>query len=215
MKTRERLMILAVTAALLGGAPAASAEVLQLQAEIRGGGAGGTGIGGARQNDAFHAGASGAAYGALVGAEVLFFDGWIDHTQYRTDSGLAGTWTQFMLGLDTQFDIGERSRGTGEDRHAPVFGEVGFAIGFGVGTGQQIEPPLDNSEVTDKGFLGQVQLGIGYRLTRILSVGVSFPIQGAYLFKNGAGQAANDTGSQYYSVEGAALLNLRLALTLR
>lgn len=208
-------MIMTALAVVLGGAPAASAELLQLRAEIHSGGAGGTGLGGARQDDAFHAGTSGLAYGATVGAEVLFFDGWVEHNQYLDADGLSGTWTQFMLGLDTELDLGEPTRGKGKERYSPVYGELGFAIGFGVGTGQQVDPPLDNSEVTDKGFLGQVHLGLGYRLNRVLSVGLTLPVQAGYLFKSGDGLAANDTGTQYYSVQGAALVNVRLSLTLR
>lgn len=202
-------------AALAGGVPAAAAEVLQLRAEIHGGGAGGTGLGGGRQDDAFHAGATGLSYGAIVGAELLFIDGWVEHNQYTGADGLIGTWTQFMIGLDTEFDLGEVNRGKGDDRYAAVYGEAGFGLGFGVGTGQQVDPPLDNSEVTDKGFLGQAHLGFGYRFTRSLSVGLTLPVQGGYLFKSGEGLAANDIGTQYYSLQGAALVNLRLSLTIR
>lgn len=193
----------------------AHADVLSLYAAIQGGGGGGEGVDGEARDDAFHAGAQGLAYGALVGAEVLFLDGWIEHTQYLRAGTLAGTWTQFMIGLDTQFDIGQATRGQGEERYAAGFGEMGFGAGFGVGTGQQVMPPLDNAQVTDKGFLGQVHLGFGYRFSPQLSAGVRLPVQAAYLFKSGDGRAANDRGNQYVSVHGAVLLELRLTLPVR
>jgi hypothetical protein len=263
-------------------APAtAAADVLSLYAAVQGGGAGGQGVDGEAQDEAFHAGAQGLAYGALVGAEVLFIDGWVEHTQHRADGKLAGTWTQFMLGLDTRIDLGQpdaapapaqpasppaavarateapaeapAAGGAGEPGttadgeaaaagqgaqgaqpapappapapppaprkaaagHAPGYIDLGLAAGFGVGTGQQVMPPLDNSELTDKGFLGQIHVGLGYRLTSALSVGVRVPVQAAYLFKTGDGAAANDRGNQYVSVNASVLLELRLNLSVR
>ncbi|MCG8420161.1 MAG: hypothetical protein MJE77_19700 [Proteobacteria bacterium] len=202
----------------------AQADLLSLYAEAHGGLASGDGIGGYHSNDAFHRGAKGVAYGALVGVEVLFIDAWVEHTQYQDSTGLAGTWTQFMTGLDIQFDVGQKTRGgtidadgrvTGSDRYSPVYGEVGLAVGFGVGTGQQVMPPLDNSEITDKGFLAQGHLGLGYRLNRLMSIGIRIPVQSAYMFKSGEGGAANDESTHYRSVQGAALVNFRLVLNLR
>lgn len=264
-------------------APAtASADVLSLYAAVQGGGAGGQGVDGEAQDEAFHANAQGLAYGALVGVEVLFIDGWVEHTQHMRDGSLAGTWTQFMVGLDTQIDLGgsdaplepaqpasppaaaepaaEQDQQTVEGApaagvegtpaaavadvggaqpaqpvqpqapprpapqpasrkpaqgYAPGFIDLGLAAGFGVGTGQQVMPPLDNSELTDKGFLGQVHVGLGYRLARALSVGVRVPVQAAYLFKSGEGAAANDRGNQYIGVNVSVLVELRLNLSVR
>ncbi|WP_428268860.1 hypothetical protein [Haliangium sp.] len=209
--------VLAFTvSALVTLAPApAAADLLTLYAEAHGGGAFGDGLGGEAQRDAFHAGAQGLTYGGIVGAEVLFVDLWVQHDQYNRDGELAGTWTQFMLGLDTQFDIGKKRKGRGTDRFSAGYGELGFAVGFGVGTGQQVIPPLDNAQVTDKGFLGQISLGFGYRFNRVLSLGVSLPVQVGYMFKSGDGRAANDTGNQYYGAQGAALINLRLTAPIR
>lgn len=202
----------------------ASAEVLQFRAEIHGGGAGGQGVSGERADDAFVAGATGASYGALVGVEVIFLDGWIEHNQFVDSDQFAGTWTQFMIGLDSQIDIGARDRGgsydqdgnlTGDDRYSALFADLGMGVGFGVGTGQQVDPPLDNSEVTDKGFVGQVHVGLGYRLSRMLSLGVTLPVQAGFMFKSGDGAVANDQSTQYASVQAAVLFNLRLDVTVK
>jgi hypothetical protein len=273
----------AVLALLALLAPAAaSADVLSLYAAVQGGGAGGQGVDGEAQDEAFHPSVQGLAYGALVGAEVLFIDGWVEHTQHMRDGSLAGTWTQFMVGLDTQIDLGgsdappalaepasppaaaepaaeqpgaeqtvagapaageEGAPDAGEEGaqpaqpaprqpapakpaaqpaarkpvqgYAPGYIDLGLAAGFGVGTGQQVMPPLDNSELTDKGFLGQVHVGLGYRLARALSVGVRVPVQAGYLFKTGEGAAANDRGNQYVSVNVSVLVELRLNLSVR
>jgi hypothetical protein len=295
----------AFLAAALLAPSVAAADVFSLYAAVQGGGAGGQGVDGEAQDEAFHPGVQGLAYGALVGAEVLFIDGWVEHTQHMRDGELAGTWTQFMIGLDTQIDIGEPKTALspsqqaeqaaqeqaaqeqaaqeqaaqeqaaqeqaaqeqaaqeqaaageaadggqaaqGGDQAAPAaqpapaqqpapakpaaaarpvaqpttvvgpapgYFEIGFAAGFGVGTGQQVMPPLDNSEVTDKGFLGQAHFGLGYRLGSAVSLGVRVPVQAAYLFKSGDGAAANDRGNQYVSVNAALLLELRLTLSLR
>jgi hypothetical protein len=129
-----------------------------------------------------------------------------------------------MAGLDTQIDIGARDRGgshdadgnpTGDDRYAALFADLGMGVGFGVGTGQQVEPPLNNRQLTDKGFVAQIHVGMGYRLSRMLSLGVTLPVQAGYLFKSGEGAVANDQSTQYASVQAAVLFNLRLDVTVK
>lgn len=214
--------ILALTT--LATPTAVSADVLSMRLEAHTGPAGGEGVSGDRKDEAFHAGASGLSYGAIVGLEVLWIDVWVEHNQYQDSDGLAGTWTQFMTGLDYRFDLGEKTRGgshdadgklTGDDRYSPLFAELGVGVGFGVGTGQQIDPPLDNSEVSDKGFLLQGHVALGYRLSRLISLGLVVPVQGAFMFKNDDGSAANDLSTQYRSLQYAALLNFRVNLQIR
>ena len=205
-----------VVLGLVGAVPmSAQADVLSVHASLQTGGAGGTGLGGAAKSEAFHSGAQGAAFGATLGMEVLFIDSWVEHLQYHTTDGLAGTWTQFMVGVDLSADLTGKTKGGTKDaksgkikgkRYAPLFVELGMAFGFGVGTGQQIDLPLDNAEVSDKGFLAQLSLGIGYRFHRLLSVGAKVPVQGAYMFKSGV---ANDLNNHYQSVQASILLNLR------
>jgi hypothetical protein len=215
MKTGLHLSTIAALALLAGEA---RADILTLHAEAQGGLAGGTGISGAQKDNTFHDGAHGAAYGALVGLEFLFFDGWVEHTQYRNDDGLAGTWTQFMVGMDVKLDMGEKKAtkpgkdGKPEGGFHSMYGEMGMGIGFGVGTGQQIDPPLDYAQVSDRGFLAQVSAGIGWRLTRVISLGIRVPVQVGYMFKKGV---ANDESNQYSSAQAAALLNLRLDFELK
>ncbi len=198
--------------------PVARADILSLDAGVFGGGAGGAGLAGDQKDNAFHDGAAGGAYGARVGVEFLLIDGWIEHTQYRNSDGLAGTWTQFMIGIDATLPMGQQ-KGThpGKDGkptggYSGAFLELGLATGFGVGTGQQVEPPLDYAQVTDRGFLVQGQAYLAYRLNRVLSLGVRVPVQYGYMFKKGV---ANDTSTHYQSVQGAALLDLQFKFKLK
>ena len=202
MKTR---LTIAALAALILMAPLAHADVLSLNAALFGGGAGGVGLSGAQQDDSFHDGAAGGAYGALVGLEFLLVDGWVEHTQYRNGDGLAGTWTQFMIGIDATIDVGTKKgmaapdagEQKGKGGYSSAFLELGMATGFGVGTGQQVDPPLDYKQVTDRGFLVQASAFIAYRMNSAMALGLRVPLQYGYMFKKGL---ANDTDNHYQSL---------------
>jgi hypothetical protein len=193
-----------VILAVVAMAPsAASAEVFKLYGELGGGGMFGTGISGALKDDAFFANAKGGAYGALVGARFLIFDGNIRHHQYVNGDGLR-TWTQFTAGLNFGIDAGSEEQ---KKQHKGSYFELGAGLGFGVGTGAQVDPPLDNSEVTDKAFMLQGNVGFGKHLSNVFDIGVAVPVSWGYFFKSGGG--ANDTDNQYQAVQVEALLVLR------
>lgn len=217
---RRTLVSILAALALTAVAAPARADLASLYADIHGGVAGGKRVKGDAGVDAFHAGARGAVLGALVGVEVLFIDAWLQHDQYVDGEGVAGTWTQLMTGVDLQLDLGAPAVAAGpppadggaSTGTAPGYLEVGGAIGFAVGTGQQVDPPLDNAEVTDKGFVAQVAFGAGLRLTDVVSLGVAVPLQWAYLYKNGADVVAED--SFYSESSYAVLATLRCTLGL-
>lgn len=215
-----RLRTFVLLSALVCAASTADADVLSLSADVHGGGAAGKGLGGKAKDEAFHDGTTGGTYGARLGVEVFFVDVWVQHDQYRGSDGLLGTWTQFMTGFDLEVDVGEQKGGVRNDRgevdggYSAGYVEFGTGFGFAVGTGQQVDPPLDNSQVTDKGFISQVHIGAGWRMNKILSFGLLVPVQGAYLLKSGEGAAANDLNTHYTEISGAALLALRLKLSL-
>ena len=203
----------------LAAAAEARADIVAGVAQIQAGYADGRGVAGAQQDEAFFEGAAGPSYGARAGIELLFATAWVEHNQFLGDGGVQGTWTQFMAGIGHEFGVGSTMKGMSVDEegiptggYSAYFGEVGLGVGFGVGTGQQVEPPLSNSQITDKGIVGQVTIGGGYRLSEMLSVGVQVPVQGAYLFKSGSEVFANDEETHYQSIHAAALVNLRLRL---
>jgi hypothetical protein len=199
----------------LGGQ--ARADLLSLRAEGRGGAAGGKGMFGERADDAFHEGIAGPAYGFLVGAEVMLVDAWIEHNQYLTSGNVDATWTQFMVGFDVQFDFGDKKSfklneaGKKVGGYSSWYGEMGMGAGFAVGTGQQVQPPLDNAQVTDKGFMFEIRGAAAYRIFPWLSVGVTVPVSMGYYTKSGNGAVANDIDNQYMSVGYAGLLTTRIS----
>lgn len=214
MKLASVLLVLAM-------AGTASADVLSIRAEAHGGGAGGAGIAGERKDAAFQNNARGGAYGALLGAEILFIDAWVQHRQYN-DGELLGTWTQFMAGVDLEFPVGggepipgaKDGAKDGAKTKAKGYVELGLGVGFGVGTDRQVDPPLDNSEVNDKGFLIEGRFGAGANLGSMLSIGVSLPVTAGYYFMSDTG-TANNTGTHYQAIEAALLVNLRLKIKVK
>ncbi|MBS1120046.1 MAG: hypothetical protein H6Q90_2274 [Deltaproteobacteria bacterium] len=185
----------------------ADPEFLVLYGGIDGGGMLGKGTGGDQKDAAFFATSSHGTYGATVGARILFLGAAIEHHQY-VGSGLS-TWTQISGGLDMNVGLGsdkEKKAGKGGFFH------LGATAGFGVGTGQQVDPPLSNDEVTDKGFLLTGTLGFGKHFNKMVDLGVSLPVTWGYYFKNGV--AANDVSNHYQGIHGEALLYLRLNLKL-
>ena len=203
-------LTLATTALVIAAATPAAADVFSMRAEIHGGGAGGVGVAGGAKDRAFSEGARGAAYGALLGGELLFVDAWLEHHQY-TDGSLLGTWTQFMTGFDVDIALGKQPplAGAKDKKSAPAKGflELGLAVGYGIGTGQQVSPPLDNAQLTDKGFLIEGRFAAGWNLNRIISLGFALPVSYGYLFKSRPGEVANDDDNQYQAIQVALLLN--------
>jgi len=206
---------------VLGGLAPAHADFLSGTIRVHGGGAGGFGISGDLEEEAFSQGARGGTFGARVGVEILFMNLWLGHDQYRDRDGLVGTWTTLpMLGFDSQFDVGSPGTPTQLASGKMVKGKskwfihIGLGAGFGLGTGQQIDPPLDNSEVTDKGFMLEGEMGLARRLGKYFSMGIAVPLQLRVMYKNGAGQAVNEPSSRYESFAYSALLNLRLKIKL-
>lgn len=198
----HRLVLLAAVAAV----PAtASADVFKLYGEAQGGGMYGKGISGDQKADAFSARARGGAFGALVGAQVLIFDGHIQHRQYLNGDGRM-TWTQFGIGLTFGSDTGtpeEKKHGKGG------YITVGAGAAFGLGTGAQVSLPLDNAQLTDKGFLLEGRLDFGKHLNKVFDIGVAVPTSYGYFFKSGNGATVNNLETHYQAAQIDILLVLR------
>ena len=188
----------------------ASADVLKLIAELHGGGMYGKGTSGDQKDSAFFAQSPHGTYGALVGAEILFFDGMIQHHQY-TDGKRITTWTQFGVGLHNVMQTGtEKEQKAGEGGYM----EFAAELWFGVGTGQQVKPPLDNAQISDKAFLAEGRFGFGTHADKHFDFGVQIPATYGWFFKNGNGAGANNVSNQYrgFAVEALLVLRLRLGL---
>lgn len=196
-----------VSVALCLAPAGASAEVFKLYGELNAGGMYGSGTAGMHKDDAFFHNAAGGAYGALFGAKVLVFDANVRHHQFISPEIM--TWTQFTLGLNFSVDTGSEW-----DRKQKQGGywEVGVGVGYGLGTGAQVMPPLDNGEITDKGFVIEGRIGFGKHLSSVFDIGLVVPTSYGFFFKTGSG--ANLMENQYQSVQVEALLVLRANLRL-
>ena len=189
----------AIAAAALCAAPAAaSADLLSLYGQIHAGGSTGKGLGGDLKDEAFHKAAAGPTFGVKLGAEIALVDVWLQHDQYYNDGGVNGTWTQLMSGLDLELDVGS------------AYLELGAGAGLAVGTGRQVDPPLDDGEITDKGIIVEGRAGLGYRFAPLLSVGVTVPVQAGYLVKSGPGTDVTGLSTGYTEMSFALLGYLRL-----
>lgn len=197
-----------VTLALLAATPA-SADIAVITGNIHGGGMFGKGTGGDQQDEAFFANAPNGAYGATVTGRFLFFAAEITHRQYSfvggEDENSLRTWTQFSAGVDFEIGLGSTQE---KKQRKGAFLQASAMAGFGLGTGQQVEPPLDNSQITDKGFMLGGKVALGTHLSKHFDMGIMVPAQYGYFFKNGV--AANDVSNHYQGVTIEALLFLRL-----
>jgi hypothetical protein len=204
----KRLILLAVLYPAV-----ASAHIFEIYAQPEVGGTFGHGIGGAQTDNDFFQKSSGGTFGGQIGAKFFFFDAWVEHLQLTDFKGINGTYTEFMAGTDWDFSLGDDVRPDG--RHVPGknYGNLGFGVGLGLGTGQQVTPPLDNAQISDKGFMGQLHFSAEHRFNDVISFGLKVPIEFGYMFKNGV--AANDKMNQYMSIHACALVYLQFKLALK
>jgi hypothetical protein len=205
-------MALPLCAVLVAASAPVRADIISARAEIHAGGGGGVGVGGDQKDSAFFKTAPNGAYGVLVGAKILIADAYIDHTQYTNGSRIA-TWTQFALGFRVDVKTGGGPQVKDQPPPKPTgYFEIGVHAAFGLGTGAQVMPPLDNAQITDKGFLFEIRPGFGKLLGSGFRLGLSFPLSGGYFFKSGNGATVNDLSTHYQGVEAAALITLGVEL---
>ena len=188
----------------------AHADVLRVFGEVHGGGMGGKGTGGDQQAEAFFANAPNFMYGAKVAARFLIIDAVIQHHQYRGGGELA-TWTQFAAGLGITIDLGDEKQ---KKEHTGAFVELGTLLGAGLGTGRQVDPPLSNDEITDKGFVLEGRFSAGKHLNKVLDIGVALTGSWGYFFKNGVEDSANDVSTHYQGIQLEAVGYLRVNIKL-
>ena len=197
----------------LAAAPA-QADILLIYANAYAGGQAGKGLSGDQKANDFFQNAPNGAYGASVTGRFLFFAAEISHHQYSFFGGeeenSLRTWTQFSAGLDFDVHLGTEQE---KKAHKGKYINMAALAGFGLGTGQQVEPPLDNSEITDKSFQLGGRVGIGSHLSSLFDFGVQVPVSWGYFIKSGTG-VANDTANHYQGIHAMALLYLRLNIKL-
>jgi hypothetical protein len=206
---KMRRVAIAIAVAIGAGAAPASADVLKLFAEGQAGGMYGFGTAGAQKDNAFFKVSPHTGYGLLIGAQIFFFDALIQHQQLTNFTDHLATWTSFGIGVRTQSDTGNDQQ---KKEHKGGYYEFSGALWFGLGTGQQVMPPLNNAQVSDKGFYVEGRVGFGTHLSSVFDLGVEIPVSWGYFYKNLQG-AANDLDTHYHAVNLEGLVYFRATLS--
>jgi len=203
-------------AAWLAAARPANAKLVEVYGNARLGGVGGKGLSTLemRSTDFFEA-TNGLGLGLEAGIELLFIDVFANFTQLVGASGLTGTLTQLLAGidLDVALDGGVLTTvaGVKKDTPARTFARLGVAAGLAAGTPAPVDPPLNDAQISDKGVVAQATFAVDYKLNRLLSVG--FELNGGYhYFFAGAGAAANDTTNHSKGLHFMGFVNLGFRL---
>lgn len=165
----KRLSIAAalVVAGALSSAPA-QAKLLDIYAGPRTGMVTGWGDGGMR----------GLGFGVELGAELLLFDLFANHTQVAGGDRSGATSTQFLLGVDGDFGL--------DGLVAPrFFLRVGGAAGLGLLTDDPVDLPIDNRQLSHKGVVVQGTAALEYHVNRFVIAGVELVGGYSYLWSHG------------------------------
>jgi len=198
---------------MLAAAAPAHADVVVLIGNVHGGGMVGQGTGGDQKDEAFFANAPNGAYGLSLAGRFLFLAAEVSHRQYSfiggEDENSVRTWTQFSAGVDFEIGLGSTAQ---KKARKGNFVQVSAMAGLGLGTGQQVNPPLDNGQITDKGLMLGGKVALGTHLSKHFDLGLMVPAQYGYFFKNGV--AVNDVSNHYQGIHIEALVFLRLYLKL-
>ncbi len=185
------MRLLLASLLLATAASSASADILKLAAEVDAGGMFGTGTSGDQKANAFFAKSPPFAYGATISGELFgLLDAYIQHDEFTDGSRIDDVDPVRRRHPHGAGDIADpklQAQGKG------AFAEAGLAVFFGIGTGQEVMPPLDNAQITDKAFLIEGRLGLGTHLNRVVDLGIAVPVSWGYFFKERRGRRARTT----------------------
>ena len=201
MKHTGALAAAAVALALVLGAGPAQARLIDARAGLRAGGM--MGWGATPSTPDFFDTTRGAAGGFEVGAKLLVFDLSLNFLQVFGSNGRTGTLTRLQGGIILDAPIGPGH--TDEERNRLIL-HPGVNVGFGFGTPHPVSPPLDDKQVSHKGVVTQLLIGVEYFLNRYMAVGAE--VSGGYhYFFGGTIEATNDGVSKSFS-HGTHLIGL-------
>jgi hypothetical protein len=163
-----RLLATAGVALLLLAAPRmAEARLVDLHAGLRGGAL--VGWGSDSKTPDFFDKTRGGVVGFELGVKLLVLDLSANFLQVINGSGRVGTLTQFLLGVELDFPVG--SGRSNESRNRTIL-RPGINAGFGFGTPGPVDPPLTNSQISDKGFISNLKLALEHFLNPYIGVGI-------------------------------------------
>jgi hypothetical protein len=178
-----------VLAAVVLGAPAAEARFIDLHAQANGGGIAGWG---SSSTPDFFDHTRGAALGAEVGLKLLIFDLSAGFTQVFDGSGTSGTLSQVVFAVDIDVPVGDAKLPNGQSVNI-IHPSLG--TGFAFGTNGPVNPPLDASQISDKGIVVPLKVGYEYFLNPFMSVGAEGMFGYHYFF---IGSSLNEHSSGFH-----------------
>ncbi|MBI5481816.1 MAG: hypothetical protein HY906_23370 [Deltaproteobacteria bacterium] len=211
-RTASGLLLAAVAVAIIAAPRPASARVLELYLQLdpvggwTGWRAAGSRLPAGQGETDFFARNQGGLTGFKFGAEILFIDVFVDFKQgwgkqgQNTTVGWTGSWLGFYLGIDLDLRFGDEKKW-----HFLIGGDVGF----GLGLAGPINPPIDNAEVSSKGFVAQGRLGLDYHITKVFGIGLEADVGYHYLFLNGV--PVNNLDNQVHGIHFMGMLTTKLA----
>jgi hypothetical protein len=191
-------------AALLAAPRPADARLVDLHVGGRAGGL--TGWGTTANTPDFFEHTRGAGVGFEAGLKLLVVDLSVTFTQVADGSGTVGTLTQFLLGTNFDIPAGHLKFENGQPRS--VF-RPGFQGGFGFGTAGPVNLPLDNKQVSDKGFVSYATIAYEFFLNPFIGVGGQAQF-GWHYFLGGQVVTNSEDHSTGYHLAGYATLTFHL-----
>jgi hypothetical protein len=197
----------AVAAALavgLGAPRAAEARLIDLHAGALAGGM--TGWGSDSKTPDFFDKTKGGAVGAEVGVKLLVFDFSVRFLQVLDRNGASGTLSEATLGLLIDVPISDGKTPEGKEKW--IF-RPGLNGGFGFGTPAPVKPPLSADQISDKGLVSNLRLGLEYNIFDALAIGVEGDAGYHYFL---GGQVVNDAQSHSSGIQAAGLATLTFHL---
>jgi hypothetical protein len=196
---------LLLAAVLVLASRPAEARLLDLHVGGRVGGL--TGWGSTDRTPDFFAHTRGAGIGFEAGLKLLIIDLSVTFTQVADGSGTVGTLTQFLLGPTFDIPAGSAKFENGDSRS--IF-RPGLQAGFGFGTAGPVSLPLDNKQLSDKGFVSYASLAYEYFLNPFIGVGAQAQFGWHYFLGGQVINSANEDHSTGYQVAGYATLTFHL-----
>ncbi|HVR62614.1 MAG TPA: hypothetical protein VMU50_11975 [Polyangia bacterium] len=191
-----------VVSVLVALAPrSAAARLIDARAGIRAGGL--TGWGATSSTPDFFDSTRGAAYGFEVGVKLLVFDVSANFLQVIGSNGRTGTLTRVLGGfiLDAPIGPGHSS----EEKNRLIL-HPGIDFGFAFGTPHPVSPPLDSAQVSHKGLVTQLLVGLEYFFNPYLAIGAE--VSGGYhYFFGGTIETTSDGANKSFS-HGTHLIGL-------
>jgi len=191
----------------------AEARLIDLHAGAIAGGI--TGWGTTTETPDFFQRRRGPGAGVELGVKMLVFDLSADFFQVFDGNGRAGTLSQLLFGVNIDVPVGNQKfqdgveRGKSKNIIRPVAN-----IGVAAGTPEPVHPPLDNAQISSKGFVSYWGIGYEHFINEFLGVGAAANFGYHYFIDGGISMTdpnqPNQNHSAGYQLTGFATLTFHL-----